>query len=255
MWQFAQGRRRHRRGLPRARRSDHRRQRQPLQRDRRPRDLSDAGHRRRRPARGRRPRARAGASRRAGDVVVLLGEGRGELGGSEYLKVVHGRGARRAAGARPRRASARCRRCSSTLADARLIRSAHDCSDGGLAVTLAECCFDTGGIGAEVSIDARRTCRRRGAERRGGALRRVGVARRRVGGAASDCRRCWQRRGGARACRRASIGRTGGDRIRIAVGRPVGRSTCRWPTPSRSGRTATRAVLRVGRAVCSRRRP
>ena len=34
------------------------------------------------------------------------------------------------------------------------MRSAHDCSDGGLAVTLAECCFDTGGIGAEVSIDA-----------------------------------------------------------------------------------------------------
>ena len=26
----------------------------------------------------------------AGDVIVLLGEGRGELGGSEYLKVVHG---------------------------------------------------------------------------------------------------------------------------------------------------------------------
>ena len=33
------------------------------------------------------------------------------------------------------------------------MRSAHDCSDGGLAVTLAECCFDSGGIGAEVSID------------------------------------------------------------------------------------------------------
>jgi phosphoribosylformylglycinamidine synthase len=39
-----------------------------------------------------------------------------------------------------------------TLADARLIRSAHDCSDGGLAVTLAECCFG-GGVGAEISIE------------------------------------------------------------------------------------------------------
>ena len=38
------------------------------------------------------------------------------------------------------------------LADARMIRSAHDCSDGGLAVTIAECCFDTGGMGAEISI-------------------------------------------------------------------------------------------------------
>ena len=40
-----------------------------------------------------------------------------------------------------------------TLADARLIRSAHDCSDGGLAVTLAECCFGSGGVGAEISIE------------------------------------------------------------------------------------------------------
>jgi phosphoribosylformylglycinamidine (FGAM) synthase-like enzyme len=35
-----------------------------------------------------------------------------------------------------------------------LVQSAHDCSDGGLAVTLAECCFDTGGLGADVAIDA-----------------------------------------------------------------------------------------------------
>ena len=33
------------------------------------------------------------------------------------------------------------------------IRSAHDCADGGLAVALAECCFDTQGIGAQVSIE------------------------------------------------------------------------------------------------------
>src|SRR3982750_1087528 len=34
-----------------------------------------------------------------------------------------------------------------------LLRSAHDCSDGGIAVTLAECCFDTGGIGAAVALE------------------------------------------------------------------------------------------------------
>ena len=54
MWQFAEAVEGHRRGVPRARHADHRRQRQPLQRDRRPGDLSDAGHRRRRPDRGRR---------------------------------------------------------------------------------------------------------------------------------------------------------------------------------------------------------
>ena len=35
-----------------------------------------------------------------------------------------------------------------------LIRSAHDSSDGGLAVTLAECCFDNGGIGVNVDLEA-----------------------------------------------------------------------------------------------------
>ena len=46
----------------------------------------------------------------AGDVVVLLGEGRGELGGSEYLKLVHGlvRGVPPRSTSRP---SGRCRRC------------------------------------------------------------------------------------------------------------------------------------------------
>lgn len=39
-----------------------------------------------------------------------------------------------------------------TLANQRLVHSAHDCSDGGLAVALAECTFGTGGIAAEVSI-------------------------------------------------------------------------------------------------------
>jgi len=33
-----------------------------------------------------------------------------------------------------------------------LVQSAHDCSDGGIAVTLAECAFDTGGIGLTVNL-------------------------------------------------------------------------------------------------------
>src|SRR5690606_40579746 len=32
------------------------------------------------------------------------------------------------------------------------IRSAHDCAEGGLAVTLAECCFEAGGAGADVDV-------------------------------------------------------------------------------------------------------
>ena len=87
----------------------------------------------------------------SGEIVVLLGEGRGELGGSEYLKVVHDlvRGAPPALDLRAERA---LQGLVVTLADARLIRSAHDCSDGGLAVTLAECCFGSG-VGADISVE------------------------------------------------------------------------------------------------------
>jgi phosphoribosylformylglycinamidine synthase subunit PurL len=89
--------------------------------------------------------------RRAGDTIVLLGEGHGELGGSEYLKVAHGlvRGLPPALNLDGERS---LQDVLVALAAERLIESAHDCSDGGLAVTLAECCFDTGSIGASVSI-------------------------------------------------------------------------------------------------------
>ena len=41
-----------------------------------------------------------------------------------------------------------------SLVRSRLVQSAHDCSDGGLAITLAECTFDTGGIGVESNVEA-----------------------------------------------------------------------------------------------------
>ena len=88
----------------------------------------------------------------SGDVILLLGEGRGELGGSEYLKLVDGsvRGMPPVLDLDAERA---LQALLVDLAEDRLVRSAHDCSDGGLAVTLAECCFDTDGIGADVSIE------------------------------------------------------------------------------------------------------
>src|SRR5262252_4824091 len=87
-----------------------------------------------------------------GDTIVLLGEGRGELGGSEYLKVAYG-----VVQGEPPSLDLRAERALQDLlvqlVSERLVRSAHDCSDGGLAVTLAECTFDTPGIGANASID------------------------------------------------------------------------------------------------------
>ncbi len=95
----------------------------------------------------------ARAFRQAGDAVVLLGDDFGELGGSQYLKTLHGlvRGV-------PPRLDLQKEKClQALLAEAarrKLIGSAHDCSDGGLAVTVAECTFSTGGIGAEVDVPA-----------------------------------------------------------------------------------------------------
>ena len=90
--------------------------------------------------------------RTAGDTVVLLGDTRGELGGSEYLKTVQGlvRGLPPALDLDAERA---LQRLLVQLAEARLIRSANDCSDGGLATALAECCFETNGVGVEASIE------------------------------------------------------------------------------------------------------
>jgi phosphoribosylformylglycinamidine synthase len=87
----------------------------------------------------------------AGLDIVLLGESRGELGGSEYLKTVHGL----LCGQPPALDLARERALIGlivNLISRRAVRSAHDCAEGGLAVTLAECCFDSGGIGAEVAV-------------------------------------------------------------------------------------------------------
>ena len=74
-----------------------------------------------------------------GDAVLLLGEMDGELGGSEYLATIHGK----VLGAPPRCDLDREKRVIDSLLDAiraGAVSSAHDCSDGGLAIALAECC-------------------------------------------------------------------------------------------------------------------
>jgi len=91
--------------------------------------------------------------RAAGDAIVLLGENLGELGGSEYLKVVHGL----VKGMPPALDLTREHALISLLgtgASQGLIKSAHDCADGGLAITLAESAFDTSGIGLVVDVPA-----------------------------------------------------------------------------------------------------
>jgi phosphoribosylformylglycinamidine synthase len=73
-----------------------------------------------------------------GDTIVLLGDPTDELGASEYLRAIHNL----TIGAPPTCDPATERALVDTILDAitaGAVRSAHDCSDGGLAVALAEC--------------------------------------------------------------------------------------------------------------------
>ena len=91
---------------------------------------------------------------RAGLDIVLLGETREELGGSEWLALRRGL----EAGTPPRVDLEHERRLHQVLGQgvaSGVIESAHDVADGGLAVALAECCFVGGGapVGAEVEFE------------------------------------------------------------------------------------------------------
>jgi len=95
----------------------------------------------------------AGVFRRSGDRVAVLGETRGQLGGSEWLLMTTGK----IAGRPPTLDVGRERALQSVVRDlvrARRVVSAHDTSEGGLAVALAECCMADAErpIGVQLSI-------------------------------------------------------------------------------------------------------
>lgn len=74
-----------------------------------------------------------------GDLVSLLGANAGSLGGSEWLHTMFGK----TAGLPPRidlEVEAKLHKALRRLVRAGLLKSAHDCAEGGLAVALAECC-------------------------------------------------------------------------------------------------------------------
>jgi phosphoribosylformylglycinamidine synthase subunit PurL len=149
--------------------------------------------------------------RRQGDVIVLLGEAGGSLAASEYLAVVHGLEA-----GRPAPVNLKSERTlHDTLRaarDARLIVSAHDCSEGGLAAALAECCISgpEGAVGARVSLEA--------GTRLDALLFGEAPSRVIVSAAAADLERL------EALCRKMDVphrvlGEVGGGRLTITVGR------------------------------------
>ncbi len=153
-------------------------------------------------------RAVPAAFRGAGDDVILLGETRAELGGSEYLAVRHGL-ERGAPPALDLAAEQRLQKLLAAAAEQRLMRSAHDCSDGGAAIALAECAIRSG-VGLDVALPA-------SGLRPEVALFAESAARAIVSCAPADRERflALAREHGVPAAR---IGATGGVRIRIAPG-------------------------------------
>jgi phosphoribosylformylglycinamidine synthase len=145
--------------------------------------------------------------------IVQFGTGAGELGGSEFLKTMHGV----IRGVPPGLDLARERALLGVLVDLigrGLLASAHDCAEGGFAVALAECCFEAGGLGAAVSIPGVNPDD--GADRLAATLFGESPTRVIAGVAPQDLSAviAAATRAGVPAAR---IGRTGGHAIQIAV--------------------------------------
>jgi phosphoribosylformylglycinamidine synthase II len=89
-----------------------------------------------------------------GDTIILVGEMGNELGGSELLKVCYGK----KVGPPPHvdlELEIKVQNAVRNLIREGLVKSAHDCSEGGLGVALAECCFNPEQLfGAEIGLEA-----------------------------------------------------------------------------------------------------
>ncbi|MEE9322997.1 MAG: phosphoribosylformylglycinamidine synthase subunit PurL [Candidatus Aenigmarchaeota archaeon] len=89
-----------------------------------------------------------------GDLIVLLGENKADLSGSEYLYLVHNQKK-----GNPQidmdMEKAVQEACLEAIGSG-IINSAHDCSEGGLAVTLAESCISNASqmLGAVIKLDS-----------------------------------------------------------------------------------------------------
>lgn len=88
-----------------------------------------------------------------GDVIVLLGENSDDLSGSEYLYLVHNmkKGNPQIDLGKEKAVQKAC----IDAIESGIVNSAHDCSEGGLAVALAESCMSNGAkmLGAGIELD------------------------------------------------------------------------------------------------------
>ena len=157
----------------------------------------------------------------SGDAIILVSPLQAtepdHLGGSRFLKVCYSL----KQGPVPRidvKQEIAVQNAVRTLIQAQLVKSAHDCSEGGLAVALAECCFHPdGSLGAEISLPASKA----GAAT---ALFHEAQSRIIISVSAADAEAAVQhlRTAGVSA---VVVGKTGGDTLTIQSGA----ETFRWP--------------------------
>jgi phosphoribosylformylglycinamidine synthase subunit PurL len=147
--------------------------------------------------------------RKEGDQIFLLGDPGGSLAASEYLALLHGLEAGTPSPVDFVRENA-VQSAVRAARDLDLVVSAHDCSEGGLAFALLECCISgpDGAVGAEIGLEA---TGRLDALLFGEAPSRIIVS------AAPECRArlesCAQKAGAPIHC----LGRVGGGRLSIEV--------------------------------------
>ncbi len=92
--------------------------------------------------------------KKEGDVVILLGTNREELGGSEFLKTIFNVKSGKVPHLDLKEAS-KLIDLMIKLSEKNLLQSAHDCAEGGLAVALAESCISFRGkeMGVVISLE------------------------------------------------------------------------------------------------------
>ena len=139
-----------------------------------------------------------------GDIVGLLGDTPPALDGSEYLAVVHGQVA--GAPTIDLAAELAVQTLLRDLIQAELLVSSHDCSDGGLAVAVAECAF-AGDIGVDLELNSPH-------QREDVALFGEAPSRVVISATAADWAAAEDRAAAAGVPLRA-LGRVGGDRLRL----------------------------------------
>jgi phosphoribosylformylglycinamidine synthase subunit PurL len=151
-----------------------------------------------------------------GDVVILAGQVGNELGGSQFLKVCHGR----KQGPPPRVDLEREIKVQNAVRDLireGLVKSAHDCSEGGLAVALTECCLNPSGfLGVDVDLNFSDTATE--------ILFNESQSRIVISVAADDAEKMMSilREGGVPS---RQLGKVGGDELRVRISE----KTFRWP--------------------------